>query len=53
VEALFKDGKYFEEMTKSGKIMGSRESLSKDFSNKYQCYRVSIASKIFIIFFIF
>jgi hypothetical protein len=38
---------------KSGKIlkiMGPHESLSEDISNKYQRYRVSIASKIFIIF---
>jgi hypothetical protein len=27
------------------KIMGSHESLSEDLSNKYQCSRVSIASK--------
>jgi hypothetical protein len=46
------DGRYFEEITKSDetrpkvemilKIMGPRESLSKDLSSKYQCYRVSI-----------
>jgi hypothetical protein len=28
--------------------MGPYESLSKDLSNKYQCYMVSITSKIFI-----
>jgi hypothetical protein len=31
-------------------IMGPHERLSEDLSNNYQCYRVSTASKIFIIF---
>jgi hypothetical protein len=30
--------------------LGPHGSLSEDLSNNYQCYRVSIASKIFIIF---
>jgi hypothetical protein len=60
---MIKDGRYFEEITKSDKThpkveilktMGLlHESLSEDLSNKYQCYRVSIASKNCIIFFIF
>jgi predicted transcriptional regulator len=32
--------------------MGPHESLSEDLSNNYQCYRVSIASKMFIIYFL-
>jgi hypothetical protein len=45
--------KVMKKETKSGqilKIMEPHESLDEDLSNKYQCYRVSIASKIFIIF---
>jgi hypothetical protein len=37
-----------QKVMKSGmilKITGPHESLSKDLSNNYQCYRVSIASK--------
>jgi hypothetical protein len=62
VVSVFTDIRYFEEITKTDgnssksgkilKIMGPHESLSEDLSNKYQCYRVSITSKIFIFFLI-
>jgi hypothetical protein len=50
--AFPKDGRYFDEITKSDEtrpkveIMGPHESLPEDLSNNYQCSRVSIASKI-------
>jgi hypothetical protein len=40
-------------LTQKWKDFENNESLSKDLSNKYQCHRVSISPKIFIIFYIF
>jgi hypothetical protein len=45
---------YLEEITKCDETHPKVEALSEDLSNNYmyQCYRASIASNIFIIFFI-